>query len=71
MDMVEGLKLREKMERERMAWAICHIVNRAGFMKKSVTMRQILGEDKPEKKKGNEDHSRKGELEYLKAKFKE
>lgn len=64
--------MREKRERERMAWAISWIANTCGHLKRHLKPEQILNGTKTTKTKDTRSAAaRKAELAALKDKFKE
>lgn len=61
--MVEGLRLKEEREYERLAWLIVNIANTCGHLKKPLTIDKLLKKKKGPKK------DRRSEIEYLKTRF--
>lgn len=67
--LVEGYGWRQEREEEKMAWAVAHIVNYSGRLKRPVTPRQLLGRREGSRQDMRTGKEKRLEWEQLKRQF--
>lgn len=62
-ELMAGYEFRLKMTQRLLAWHAANVMNASGFMKRAITMKDLMPDDEPPQAKKNREQARRDWLE--------